>query len=162
MSLASLRNRKSLALVLTLTCQGSFAQGTPGDWKIVQNFAVDARIAVKMKAGEKYHRELVEVTVDSLTVDSDEAAYPGRARRRRELKRENIREIRLVAPTTFVIAGAGVGVGIGVGLDSFTLQPVKNHDSTDRRGGQEFGRSIACRQVWVYVIGLPGGQIEIR
>jgi hypothetical protein len=124
MSRASLNCSKIVtwALVLALTCQASTAQKTLGDWTNVQDLPVDTTISVKTKAGAKYHGDLVRATADLVAIDSDEPASPGRITRRRELKREDIREIRLVAAATSTLAGAGigagVGAGIGVGLDS--------------------------------------------
>jgi hypothetical protein len=119
----------ALALVLALACPPSFAQAGAGDWPAVQNLPVDTAIAVKTQAGAKYHGELASVTSDSLAIDSDERGAPGRTIRRREFKREDIQEIRLVAPTTSVLAGAaigaGVGAGIGVGLDA----TAKSHEN---------------------------------
>ena len=67
-----------LWLVLALASQSSFAQAGLGDWQNVRNLAVDSNISVKTKAGEKYHGDLVNVTTDSLTLDSDERGFPER------------------------------------------------------------------------------------
>jgi hypothetical protein len=110
------------ALVLLLACQPSLAQGPAGDWTRVQNLPTDTAISVKTKAGANYHGDLVSATVDSLAIDSDEPAFPGRVVRRREFRREDVREIRLVRPAASVVTGvaigAGAGAGIGVGLDA--------------------------------------------
>ena len=130
MSQPSLQWSKSvtLTLVLALACQTSFAQGTSEDWLIVQNLTVDTAISVKTKAGAKYHGEVARVTADSLTIDSDERGFPGRTTRRREVKREDIREIRLVAPTTSVVAGAGIGAGVGAGIGVGLDATAKSHE----------------------------------
>jgi len=110
------------ALVLSLICQTSLAQGSSGDWARVQTLAADSKISVKIKSGGKYHGDFVSVTVDTLVIDSDEPAFPGRAMRRREFRRRDVQEIRLIRPAgsvvTGVTIGAGVGAGIGVGLDA--------------------------------------------
>jgi len=119
MSRASMSSRSmTLAVVFAPACQSSIAQvqATAGDWSRVQNLAVDTAISVRTKAGAKYHGALVSVTADSMAIDSDETTFSGRTVRRRELKRENIREIRLVKPVTSVLAGAGIGAGIGAGV----------------------------------------------
>jgi hypothetical protein len=112
-------------VLLTLGCQFSFAQAPPNDWTNVQNLPTDSAISVKTKTGAKYHGDLVSTTLVMLTIDSDERAFPGRATRRRELKREDVQEVRLVAPTASMLAGgaigAGLGAGIGVGLDSTAM-----------------------------------------
>jgi hypothetical protein len=59
-------------LVLALASQSSFAQAGLGDWKSVQNLTPDSAICVKSKRGEKYHGELVNVTPESLIINSDE------------------------------------------------------------------------------------------
>jgi hypothetical protein len=98
------------------------AQGTTGDWTRVESLPVDSAISVQTKAVTKYHGELVGAGTDSLAIDSDEPGFPGRTIRRREFRREEVREIRLVALKTSVLAvagiGAGVGAGLGVGLDA--------------------------------------------
>jgi hypothetical protein len=112
----------ALLLVLLLAWQSSLAQGLPGDWTNVRNLPPDSAISVKTRAGVRYHGELISVTSDSLTLASDEPAFPGRTIQSRGLKREEIQEVRLVAPAKSMFAGAaigaGVGAGIGVGLDS--------------------------------------------
>jgi hypothetical protein len=109
-------------LMLVLASQSSFAQAGLGDWTNVQNLTPDSAISVKTKRGEKYHGELVNVAEESLTINSDERGFPGRVTRSRELRREDIQEVRLLAPMTSVLAGAaigaGVGAGIGAGLES--------------------------------------------
>jgi hypothetical protein len=64
-------------LVLALASQSSFAQAGLGDWTRVQNLPLDSAISVKTKPGEKYHGKLVNVTPDSLTINSDERGFPG-------------------------------------------------------------------------------------
>jgi len=111
-----------LWLVLAFASQSSFAQTGLGDWTNVQNLPLDSAISVKTKRGNKYHGELVNVTPESLTIDSDERGFPGRVIRRRELRREDIKEVRFVAQVASALAGAGIGAGvggaIGAGLES--------------------------------------------
>ena len=112
-----------LALTLVLACRPAFAQSAAGDWTKVQNLPTATVLSVKTKAGAKYHGELVSVTADSVSIDSDEPAFPGRTIRRREFKREEVREIRLAASQAAsilagVAIGGGAGAGIGVALDS--------------------------------------------
>jgi hypothetical protein len=110
------------ALALSLTCQTSLAQRSSGDWTRVQTLPADSKISVRIKNGEKYQGDLVRATVDTLAIDSDEPAYPGRTMRRREVRRRDVQEIRLIRPAGSVVAGvaigAGVGAGIGAGVDA--------------------------------------------
>jgi len=106
----------AVALVLLLAGESSLAQTLPGDWTNVQNLPPDTAISVKTRAGAKYHGELIRVTGDSLTLASDERGTPGRTIRSRELNRQEIREVRLVAPATSMLAGAAIGAGVGAGI----------------------------------------------
>ncbi len=119
----------ALSLVLALACQSSLAQAGLTDWRNVQNLPPDSAISVKSRTGAKYHGKLFSVTADSLTIDSDERAFPGRVVKRRALNREDVQEVRLVAPMASLFAGgaigAGLGAAIGVGLDS----TAKSHES---------------------------------
>jgi hypothetical protein len=105
-----------LWLVLAFASQSSFAQTGLGDWTSVQNLPLDSAISVKTKRGDKYHGELVKVTRESLTIDSDERGFPGRVIRRRELRREDIKEVRFVAQLASALAGAAIGAGVGGGI----------------------------------------------
>jgi hypothetical protein len=118
----------TLALMLALTCQASYARDTLADWTNVQHLPVNTTISVKTKAGAKYHGDLVRVAADSMAIDSDEPAFQGRTTRRRELKREDIREIQLVAPTTSTLAGAGIGAGLGAGIGVGLDATAKSHE----------------------------------
>jgi hypothetical protein len=109
-------------LLFVLACRASFAQEPSTDWTRVQILPIETAVSIKTKSGMKYHGELADATADELAIDSDEPAFPGRAIRRRQFKREDVREVRLVAPRTSVLAGTGiggaVGAGVGVGLDA--------------------------------------------
>ncbi len=87
-----------------------------GNWTSVQNLPVRSAISVKTKTGDKYNGELVNVTPESLTIDSDERAFPGRVITRRDLRREDIREVRFQAQVASVLAGAAIGAGVGGGI----------------------------------------------
>ena len=117
-----------LWLVLALASQSSFAQAGLGDWQNVRNLAVDSNISVKTKAGEKYHGDLVNVTTDSLTLDSDERGFPGRVTRRRELRREDIQEVRFLAAMASVLAGAAIGAGVGAGIGAGLESAAKSNE----------------------------------
>ena len=103
-------------LVFALTSQSGFAQTNLGDWQNAQNLALDSAISVKTRAGAQFRGSLVSVTPNDLTIDSDERGFPGRVRRRRDLHRDEIQEIRLQAPGGSLLAGAALGAGIGAGI----------------------------------------------
>lgn len=109
-------------LCLALIPTASFGQQTPGDWNNVQVLAPGSGIFLKTQAGQKYHGALVQVTGTTLRLDSDERAFPGRTRRVRDFRREDIGEVRLLAPARSALAGAalggGIGAGLGAGLDA--------------------------------------------
>lgn len=133
-----------LLLALALVCQSSFAQASLGDWQNVRNLGVESDISVKTKAGDKYHGELVGTTIDSLTLDSDERGFPGRVTKRRELHREDVREVRFVRPGASLLAGAAIGAGLGAGIGAGV-------DST--------ARSNEDRGLLTAVLALLGGLI---
>jgi hypothetical protein len=113
----------AILLTVTLSSQRGFAQQQSlADWKNVQALTSGSGISIKTKAGKKYHGELVSVAPSSLLIEADEPAFPGRVIRQRELRREDIREVRLLAPVASILAGgaigAGLGAGIGAGLES--------------------------------------------
>ena len=115
-------------LVLALASQSSFSQAGLGDWGSVQNLTLDSAISVKTKTGGKYHGELVNVTSESLTINSDERGFPGRVTRRRELRRENIQEVRFLAPMASVLAGAAIGAGVGAGIGAGVESAAKSNE----------------------------------
>ena len=92
------------------------------DWQRVINLMPGTPITVKMKTGDRYNGSFVVATMDRLSMDSDERAYPGRITRRRDLIRDEIREVRQYRREQSALAGAaiggGVGAGIGIAVDS--------------------------------------------
>jgi hypothetical protein len=112
----------AILVALALPSRPGFAQGNLVDWKNVQTLALGSGISVKTKTGKKHHGELIRVVPDFLMIEADEPAFPGRVRRQRELRREDIREVRLLASMASALAGgaigAGLGAGIGAGLES--------------------------------------------
>jgi hypothetical protein len=127
----SFRRRHSpLALILAilLVCDASFAQTNSSDWTSLETLPPDCAVTVRTRTGGKYHGELVRVSTDALALDSDEKASPGRAVRRREFRREEIQEVRLLAPTTSIIAGAAIGAGAGAGLGIGLDATAKSHE----------------------------------
>jgi hypothetical protein len=115
-------------LVLALASQSSFSQAGLGDWTSVQSLTLDSAISVKTKRGGKYHGELVNVTSESLTINSDERGFPGRVTRRRELRREDIQEVRFLAPMASVLAGAAIGTGVGAGIGAGLESTAKSNE----------------------------------
>jgi hypothetical protein len=94
----------------------------------VQNLTLDSAISVRTTKGGKYHGELVKVTPESLTINSDERGFPGRITRRRELRREDIQEVRFLAPMASVLAGAAIGAGVGAGIGAGAESAAKSDE----------------------------------
>ena len=88
----------------------------PGDWTRVRSLPLNTSIVVKTKAHGTYHGELIDVTDTGLSLNSDERGFPGRASRRRDLRREDILKIRRFSKAGSAIAGAGLGAAAGVGI----------------------------------------------
>jgi hypothetical protein len=92
------------------------------DWQRVINLTTGTPITVKMKTGDRYNGSFVAAAVDGLSMDSDERAHPGRITRRRDLIRDEIREVRRLQKLQSALAGAaiggGVGAVIGIAVDS--------------------------------------------
>jgi hypothetical protein len=127
--LASVRHKCFVVwLVLALARQSSFAQAGLGDWTSVQNLALDSVISVETKNGEKCHGGLVNVTPEFLTINSDERGFPGRVTRRRELRREDIREVRFLAPMASLLSGAAIGAGVGAGIGAAVESTAKSNE----------------------------------
>ena len=116
------------ALVVLLACPPSFSQSTLADWASAQNISPESTVWIKIKAGAKYHGELVRVTPDVLAIDSDEPAFPGRATRRREFNREDVREVWLVRPGASMAMGAAIGGGAGAGIGVALDATAKSHE----------------------------------
>jgi hypothetical protein len=90
---------------------------------------------LRTKTGEKYHGALVSVSPDSLAIESDEPALPGRTSRRREFTRNQVQEIRLVSPSASMLAGAGIGAGVGAGIGVGLDSTAKSHEYRGLIGG---------------------------
>jgi hypothetical protein len=92
------------------------------DWQRVITLASGTSITVKMKTGDRYNGSFVVAAMDGLSMDSDERAHPGRITRKRDLMRDEIREVRRLQKLQSVLAGAaiggGVGAVIGIAVDS--------------------------------------------
>jgi hypothetical protein len=91
----------AIPMTLALPCPPGFTQGILADWKNVQILAPGSGISLEIKTAKKFHGELVSVIRDSLMIEADERAFPGRVKRRRELRREDMQEVRLLAPVAF-------------------------------------------------------------
>lgn len=103
--------------VLLIPCQLPGQRRTAAsDWNRVRNLPPGAPIWVKTKAGDAYHGELIGATSETVRLDSDERGFPGRTTRRRELRQEEVLEIRRLSRGGSALAGAGIGAGAGVGI----------------------------------------------
>ncbi len=117
--------RRSLdrSLVVLLACATALPhcaparQRTPaGDWERVRNLPSGTLIVVKTKGGAAYHGELIGAAADSVRLDSDERSFPGRVTTRRELRREDVLEVRRFSKRGSALAGAGIGAATGAGI----------------------------------------------
>ncbi len=99
------------------------------DWNRVRNLPPGTLIWVKTKAGDAYHGELVGTNPESVQLDSDERGFPGRTTRRRDLRQDDVLEIRRLSRgrSALVSAGIGAGVGAGIGL-AIDLSARSNED----------------------------------
>jgi len=70
----------------------------------------------------------VEVSSNGLALDSDERGFPGRVTRRRNLRREDIQEIRLQARAASLLAGAAIGAGVGAGIGAGVESQAKSNE----------------------------------
>jgi hypothetical protein len=106
------------AIVLACLLAGStaFAQSGLGDWKNVQNLDPGTQVVVKTVAREKYFGRLVDVTADSLSINSDERGFPGRVTRRRAIRRAEVKEVRLRRQGASILVGGAMGAGVGAGI----------------------------------------------
>lgn len=92
------------------------ARQAVGDWNAVRGLAPGADIRVTLKSGAVYHGELIGTTAESMSLVSDERGFPGRARRQRELRREDVLEVRRFNKAGSALAGAGIGAAAGAGI----------------------------------------------
>jgi hypothetical protein len=73
-------------------------------------------IWVRTMAGEKYHGELVAVTDEKLSLNSDERGAPGRTMVLREVARADVKEVRLSAAGALMLVAAAIGGAAGAGI----------------------------------------------
>ncbi len=87
------------------------------DWSRLSTLPPGASIIVTTKAHASYHGELIGVSAGSLILKSDERGFPfGRTKRRRELQREDVQEVRGFSRTGSTLAGVGIGAAAGGGI----------------------------------------------
>lgn len=92
-------------------------QRPAGNWSRLSTLPPGASIIVTTKAHASYHGQLIGVTTGSLSLNSDERGFPfGRTKRRRELRREDVQEVRRFSRTGSTLAGAGIGAAVGGGI----------------------------------------------
>jgi hypothetical protein len=116
-----------LVLLLAVMCQSGWAQKNINDWKNVEALAPGSGIWVRTITGRKYHGELVSVTDEKLALSSDEPRFPGRTVILREVRRENVKEVRRrsewISVAVGTAIGGGIGAGIGAGIDASARKP---------------------------------------
>jgi hypothetical protein len=112
----------SLALVLAVMCQSGWAQASISDWKNLKALDPGSGIWVRTVDGGKLHGELVALTDDELSLNTDERHFPGRRSIQRHLPRERVKEVRRFSQwlpgAVGAAIGGGIGAGIGAGLDA--------------------------------------------
>src|SRR5215471_1384057 len=86
------------------------------DWQRVISLAAGTPITVKMKTGPRYNGSFLVAAMDRLSLLSDERARPGRIRIRRDLMRDDIREVRRLQKLQSALAGAAIGGGVGAAI----------------------------------------------
>ena len=86
------------------------------DWQRVRGLSPGSAIVVETMAGTRYHGEFVTATADSIALDSDERGFPGRAIRRRDVPRGEVRQVRRLRRGASALAGAGIGAAAGAGI----------------------------------------------
>ena len=106
--------------VITLACllagSTAFSQSGLGDWQNVQNLQPGTQVVVKTVAREKYLGSLINVTADSLSMNSDERGFPGRVTRRRSIRRAEVKEVRLRRRGASILLGGVIGAGAGAAI----------------------------------------------
>jgi len=110
------RSLAAMALVCFLAGSTAYSQSGLGDWKNVQNLDPGTQVVVKTVGRDKYSGRLVNVTADSLAMDSDERGFPGRVTRRRTVRRAEVREVRLRRQGASMLAGGAIGGGAGAAI----------------------------------------------
>jgi hypothetical protein len=126
--LSSCHGFVAVLLACLMTSSTVFCQSGLGDWRNVQNLAPETQIAVKTVSGEKYVGDLINGTADLLVISSDERSFPGRVRRRRRFRREEVREVRLWARTASLLVGGAIGGGIGAGIGGAIEASAKSNE----------------------------------
>src|SRR5579883_2808999 len=106
-----------LFLALWLCLQGAMAQSTAsGSWSAVEALAPGSDISVKTTQGLKLQGTVDSVSEIGLVIWSSERRFPGRATVRREIPREEVREIRMNRRGLSTLAGAAAGAGLGIAI----------------------------------------------
>lgn len=106
-------------MAIWLSCVLLAAQPLPAqqygrhNWDRVRNLATGTSIWVKTKAGDAYHGELIAATAQLVQLDSDERAFPGRVRRRRELLQQDVAQVREFSKGKSALLTLGIGAGVG-------------------------------------------------
>jgi len=108
--------RRYFSLLICFTLFSSQALAQSGDWKNVGNLSRGDALIVTTQSGARFHGVFVRSTEDSVSLDSDERAFPGRRRALREVQRAEVLEIRRYKPGATALASAGMGAAVGAGL----------------------------------------------
>jgi len=108
--------RRCLTFILVLALTVSSASAQSGDWAAVEGLSNSADISIKTKQGKKLQGDFDSANPERIVIWSQERAFPGRKIVRREIARNNVKEVRLNRRFVSAAAGAAIGVGVGVGV----------------------------------------------
>ena len=115
-----------LYVLLLLPCAAQ--QLALNDWQRVQDLQPGAHVMVRTVGGENYHGRVLSVSLESVTIESDERSHPGRITRQRELRKETVREVCLLHSGASVLTGAAIGAAVGAGIGLAIDSSQRSHE----------------------------------
>jgi hypothetical protein len=115
-----------LYVLLLLPCAAQ--QLALNDWQRVHDLQPGSHVLVRTMGGENYHGRVLSVSVESMTIESDERSHLGRITRQRELRRETVREVRLLHSGASVLTGAAIGAAVGAGIGLAIDSSERSHE----------------------------------
>ncbi len=119
--------RRSIIFIFLLALTLSSAAQT-GDWAAVEGLVWGTDISVKTKQGKKLQGSFESASPNRIVVEANERAFPGRKVVRREIGRDEVKEVRLNRRGASALAGAAIGLGVGIGIGVAVDAPYPNHE----------------------------------
>lgn len=114
-----MRSIRSFVFVV-LCAVSAFSQR--GDWAAVEGLKPGEDLQVKTRQGETYQGELESADPERLVIWSHERSFPGRVVVQRELRRDDVKQVRsnhrYISAGVAAAIGAGVGIGLGAAIDA--------------------------------------------